>query len=93
MDMPLSSSDQLSRRLSTPKRFGSRPSSTASSSDSNSRIERVRVEDESEIEKVYQLGEVLGRGAFGVVREVTKKDTGERFAMKIVNKDKVRIWA
>lgn len=49
----------------------------------------TRVDDESEIEKKYSVGEVLGQGSFGVVREVTNKLTGQKFAMKIVNKEKV----
>lgn len=52
---------------------------------------RTRVDDESSLEAVYRLGDVLGKGTFGVVREVTHKTTGQHFAMKIVNKDKVGI--
>lgn len=54
-------------------------------------VERIRVEDESEIEKKYHLGEVLGKGAFGLVREAVHKDSKARFAMKIVAKDKVSL--
>jgi len=49
----------------------------------------TRVDDESAIEKKYSFGEVLGQGSFGVVREVTNRLTGQQFAMKIVNKEKV----
>ena len=49
----------------------------------------TRVDDESAIEKKFSFGEVLGQGSFGVVREVTNRLTGEAFAVKIVNKDKV----
>ncbi len=49
----------------------------------------TRVDDEAPIEKKYAFGQVLGQGSFGVVREVTNRLTGERFAVKIVNKDKV----
>ena len=55
----------------------------------NPSVERIRVEDESDIEKLYQIGEVLGKGSFGIVREVTHRTTKEKFAMKVVNKDKV----
>ena len=51
---------------------------------------RTRVNDESAIEAVYRFGDVLGKGTFGVVREVTHLISGKHFAMKIVNKDKVR---
>ena len=52
-------------------------------------IERIRVEDESDVERIYQIGEVLGRGAFGVVKEVTNRESGEKHAMKIIPKNKV----
>ena len=51
---------------------------------------RTRVNDESAIEAVYRFGDVLGKGTFGVVREVTHLINGNHFAMKIVHKDKVR---
>lgn len=50
---------------------------------------RTRVEGESDIEAVYHMGEVLGKGSFGVVKEITHKLTKKKFAMKIVSKDKV----
>ncbi len=49
----------------------------------------TRVDDEGAVEMKYTFGEVLGKGSFGVVHEVTNRLTGERFAVKIVNKDKV----
>ena len=67
---------------STPKRL--------SMTDAGSCVGHTRVDEESVIEKRYMFGEVLGQGAFGVVKEVTNKLTRERFAMKIVQKDKVR---
>ena len=53
------------------------------------RIGHTRVDDENEIEKIYSLGDILGKGGFGVVLEVTHRVTGMNYAMKIVNKDKV----
>ena len=50
----------------------------------------MRVEDEAAVERKYAFGNVLGQGSFGVVKEVTCRVTGEHFAVKIVNKDKVR---
>ena len=52
---------------------------------------RTRIEDESAIEEVYKMGDVLGRGSFGVVKEVTNRADGRQYAMKIINKDKVII--
>lgn len=67
----------------TPKKY-------SSSSFENVNVERIRVEDEGDVEKIYQLGEVLGKGAFGIVREVTQRESREKYAMKIVAKDKVK---
>lgn len=53
-----------------------------------SKPRRTRIEDESAIEKVYKLGETLGKGSFGVVKEVTHITSGQQYAMKMVNKDK-----
>ena len=59
--------------------------------DAVSSVGHKRVIDESEIEKNYAFGEVLGQGAFGIVKEVTNRQTHEQYAMKIVQKDKVSI--
>ena len=50
---------------------------------------RTRVEDENALEKVYHMGDILGQGSFGVVREATHHTTGKKFAIKAVSKDKV----
>lgn len=69
---------------STPKRFPIEPSTSGTDT-----ARRRRVEDESSIGKQYLFGEVLGTGAFGVVKEVTNRLTQQQFAMKIIAKDKV----
>lgn len=69
----------------TPKKYHNNDS-TSSATDA---APHRRVEDESVIEKQYIIGDVLGTGAFGVVKEITNRLTHEKFAMKIVNKDKV----
>ncbi|KAA8493053.1 putative myosin light chain kinase [Porphyridium purpureum] len=38
------------------------------------------------VEHFYNLGDVLGKGAFGVVRAATNKNTGERVAIKTFKK-------
>eukprot|EP00731_Ephydatia_muelleri_P029820 Em0021g343a len=48
----------------------------------------TRVEEESDVEKRYTLGNMLGQGTFGTVLEATNKCSGQQYAMKIVNKDK-----
>ena len=50
----------------------------------------ARVEDEAAVERRLVIGPELGRGSFGIVREVTSRVTGERLAVKVVNKDRVR---
>lgn len=68
--------------LGTPKKF-------SNISVEGGSVERTRVEDESDVDRIYQFGEVLGKGAFGVVKEVTSRETGEKYAVKIVPKNKV----
>ena len=53
-------------------------------------IPHTRVEDERQIEESYVIGEVLGKGSFGVVREALQKKTGQKFAIKVIHKEKVR---
>lgn len=80
---------QLQKKISNPK--GPLTPKKFSNISVNGVIERIRVEDEGEIEKKYQLKEVLGKGAFGVVREVLHRESRKKFAMKIVPKDKVHL--
>lgn len=54
-------------------------------------VRHTRVEDEHQIEESYISGEVLGQGSFGVVREAVQKETGKKFAIKIINKEKVSL--
>lgn len=83
--MSLSATD-LQKKISN----GKGPLTPKKLSSSTFGVERIRVEDEGEVEKKYHLGEVLGKGAFGIVREVLHRDSKAKFAMKIVAKDKVR---
>ena len=52
-------------------------------------VPHTRIEDDSAVEKVYTLGKKLGKGSFGVVIEATHIETGEKWAIKIINKEKV----
>jgi len=47
-----------------------------------------RIDDEEEIFRKYDLGRKLGQGSFGVVFELNNKDTDQRFAIKIISKEK-----
>lgn len=40
--------------------------------------------------KLYKVGDKLGQGAFSVVKEATHKQSGKSFAIKIVNKYKLK---
>jgi len=42
-----------------------------------------------QIEDVYEMGPVLGQGAFSVVREATNKETGEKVAIKAIAKQHI----
>lgn len=90
--------DMTSSHSTTPNTLGverrpsfATPTKRLSMTDAVSSVGHRRVVDESEIEKNYAFGEVLGQGAFGVVREVTNRQTREQYAMKIVQKDKVSV--
>lgn len=41
---------------------------------------------QKQLRDVYEVGEKLGEGAFGVVHEVVKKSTGDRFAVKMIDR-------
>ncbi|XP_031565522.1 serine/threonine-protein kinase 33-like [Actinia tenebrosa] len=51
-------------------------------------IQHTRIEDEKQIEEIYEFGEMLGKGSFGVVKEAKHIETGTRWAIKAVNKEK-----
>lgn len=85
------SSHELQKKISSNGRGPLTPKKYSNSALDAASVERIRVDEENDIDKVYQMGEVLGKGAFGVVREVTNRETGEKHAMKIVPKNKVGI--
>ncbi|KAK3748438.1 hypothetical protein QZH41_017310, partial [Actinostola sp. cb2023] len=51
-------------------------------------IKHTRIEDEKQIEEIYEFGEVLGKGSFGVVTEAKQNESGTRWAIKAINKEK-----
>ena len=56
-------------------------------------IPHVMSTDEKYIRDCYEFGRELGKGSFGVVWEIQHRETKERFACKIIAKDKVLlIW-
>jgi hypothetical protein len=42
------------------------------------------------IEDLYDFNEIIGRGSFGVVKKCTEKETGKEYAVKIINKKKLK---
>jgi len=60
-----------------------------STSPSGSLVNHVALDDERRIKELYEFGDILGKGSFGVVWHVTQVGTGQRYACKIINKEKV----
>ena len=58
---------------------------------SASLVNHFALDDDRAINDMYQFGERLGAGNFGVVWHVTHVDTGERYACKMINKEKVAL--
>ncbi|XP_069891351.1 serine/threonine-protein kinase 33 isoform X4 [Dipodomys merriami] len=52
------------------------------------KVPHIRMENGSAIEEFYTFGRVLGQGSFGMVIEATHKETGTKWAIKKVNKEK-----
>ena len=61
----------------------------AGSAGKSSPIPHTRLEDEKQFDTYYLVGEKLGEGAFGIVKEVTDLTTDIRWACKAINKEKV----
>ena len=47
-----------------------------------------RVKD---INKIYLFGDQLGKGAFGTVKKCTNIATGQEYAIKIINKESLKV--
>ena len=52
---------------------------------SNQKIQKI-----SDITKIFSCGKVIGQGAFGEVRQCVNRATGDVFALKIINKGKLK---
>jgi len=42
-----------------------------------------------EVDKKYEFGKLLGKGAFSLVYEVTDRSNGQKFAIKVINKSEL----
>ncbi|XP_062974833.1 serine/threonine-protein kinase 33 isoform X2 [Elgaria multicarinata webbii] len=52
------------------------------------KVPHTRIEDGAAIQEIYSFGRKLGQGSFGVVIEATHKETGIKWAIKKVNREK-----
>ncbi|XP_019484805.1 PREDICTED: serine/threonine-protein kinase 33 isoform X2 [Hipposideros armiger] len=52
------------------------------------KVPHIRMDNAAAIEEIYTFGRVLGQGSFGMVIEATDKETGTKWAIKKVNKEK-----
>ncbi|XP_060118725.1 serine/threonine-protein kinase 33 [Heteronotia binoei] len=58
------------------------------SSSTECKVPHTRIEDGAAIQQIYSFGGKLGQGSFGVVIEVTHRETGIKWAIKKVNREK-----
>ncbi|XP_059564789.1 serine/threonine-protein kinase 33 isoform X4 [Myotis daubentonii] len=52
------------------------------------KVPHIRLDDGAAIQEIYTFGKILGKGSFGVVIEAINKETGTKWAIKKVNKEK-----
>ncbi|KAJ7344437.1 hypothetical protein JRQ81_000387 [Phrynocephalus forsythii] len=57
-------------------------------SNAECKVPHTRIDDGTAIQQIYSFGRKLGQGSFGVVIEVTHKETGVKWAIKKVNREK-----
>ncbi|EHB13074.1 Serine/threonine-protein kinase 33 [Heterocephalus glaber] len=55
------------------------------------KVPHIRMESGAAIEEFYTFGRTLGQGSFGMVFEAIDKETDTKWAIKKVNKEKVRV--
>lgn len=75
MSRPSSNSEKRARRLSLHP-----PPRT---------VKHTRLDDESQLERYYTVGQTLGQGSFGIVKKAVQLTSGLSWAVKIINKERV----
>lgn len=60
-----------------------------SSQEHDRQVKHTRLENETEFEIKYTIGVQLGKGSFGTVLETTRTADSHKWAVKIINKEKV----
>ncbi|XP_075694302.1 serine/threonine-protein kinase 33 [Rhinoderma darwinii] len=58
------------------------------SSSAENKVPHTRMDDEAAIQQIYTFGKKLGQGSFGVVIEATHRETGKKWAIKKVHREK-----
>ncbi|XP_069824123.1 serine/threonine-protein kinase 33 [Dendropsophus ebraccatus] len=58
------------------------------SSSAENKVPHTRMDDEAAIQQIYTFGKKLGQGSFGVVIEATHGESGKKWAIKKVNREK-----
>lgn len=82
-----SSLKDLSTRTSNVERKSSQ-SQRNRSNVTGGKVPHIRMDNGASIEEFYTFGRILGQGSFGMVIEATDKETGAKWAIKKVNKEK-----
>ena len=86
--------DKINRKTSVTKRFSSDKNHKKTSRDERGVITEDEIKygtiTDKKVEDVYYIGKKIGDGNFAEVRECTDKITKKEFALKIVDKDKIR---
>lgn len=54
-------------------------------------VNHLRINDASDVKYLFNFGEKLGKGSFGVVLKVQEKSTEKVWAMKILNRNKASL--
>ncbi|XP_051005328.1 serine/threonine-protein kinase 33 [Acomys russatus] len=82
-----SSIKDLSTKTSNVERKSSQPQWSRSNV-TEGKIPHIRMENGTDIEEFYTFRRILGQGSFGMVSEAIDRETGAKWAIKKVNKEK-----
>uniref|UniRef100_A0A8C3T523 Protein kinase domain-containing protein n=1 Tax=Chelydra serpentina TaxID=8475 RepID=A0A8C3T523_CHESE len=53
---------------------------------------RQNVRTRADVESYYEIGRTIGDGNFAIVKECRRCNTNQNYAMKIVDKSKLKVW-